>query len=137
MNVRNCKECGKIFQYDGISKLCYQCRREDDENYKKVREYLYEHPRAALVTVSEETEVSEDSILRYLREGRLEIVGDSPGLVLDCERCGKSIRTGRYCNECANEIDKGMKSGFEKLSKDRIKKSSKDKMFITELKKKK
>ncbi|MDK2919903.1 MAG: hypothetical protein PWQ37_2636 [Candidatus Petromonas sp.] len=136
MDIRNCKECGKLFQYDGISKLCYQCRRRDDEDFKKVKEYVYDHPGANITIVSEETEVSEDKILRYLREGKLEIVGESPGLVLDCERCGKAIRTGRYCEECSREIERGLKSGFDRFAKKREKFREKDKMYITEIKKK-
>ncbi len=136
-NIRNCKECGKIFQYDGISKLCYQCRKDDDDNYKKVREYIYEHPKASIGVVSEETDVPDDTILRYLREGRLELSGDSTGLVLDCERCGKAIRTGQYCNDCANVIEKGLRSGFEIPSKEKIQKTGRDQMHISKFKNKK
>jgi len=137
VNIRNCKECGKLFQYDGISKLCYQCRKKDDEDFIRVREYVYENPGANIMTVADETGVSEDKILRYLREGRLEIVGDNPGLVLDCERCGKAIRTGRYCDECAREIERGLKSGFERPERDIKRDRNKDKMYIAEIKKRK
>ena len=113
MRVINCKECGKLFQYDGISKLCFQCRKADDEDFRKVKDYLYEFPRETISTVSEETEVSEDKILRYLREGKLEITGDSAGILLECESCGTGIRTGRYCDRCALELERGLKAGLE------------------------
>jgi len=133
LNVRNCKECGKIFQYDGISKLCYECRKKDDENYKVVKEYLYENPKATIIQVSEATGVSEEKILRYLREGRLEITGDHPGFVLDCERCGKAIRTGRFCSECAGLIEREMKEGFKVQGRVH----SQERMHIMDLRKKK
>jgi len=137
LNIRNCKECGKIFQYDGISKLCYQCRKKDDERFNTVKQYLYENPKSSIEKVSEETGVSKETILRYLREGRLEIAEGTPGLVLDCERCGVAIRTGRYCKSCATAIERGMKAGFERPEKDVLKSRDKDKMYIAELKKKK
>lgn len=137
MNIRNCKECGKLFQYDGISKLCYRCRRKDEEDFRKVKDYIYDNQGATLTQVSEETGVSEDKILRYLREGRLEIVGDNPGLLLDCERCGKAIRTGRYCDECAREIERGLKSGFERSERVISRDSNREKMYIAEIKKRK
>jgi len=134
VNIRNCKECGKLFQYDGISKLCFRCRRQDDEDFRKVKEFLYENPKETVTVVSEETEVSEDKILRYLREGKLEIVGENPGILLDCESCGKSIRSGRYCDQCAHDIERGLKSGFERKEKPK-KDSSKDRMYTTDMKK--
>ncbi len=138
-DIRNCKECGRIFQYDGISKLCYKCRRQDDEDFRVVREYVYENPKSTIQAVSEETEVSEDKILRYLREGRLEIVGENPGLLLDCESCGAAIRTGRFCNDCATSMERGLKKGFntERQSSIREDKKSGNRMHYTDLKKKK
>lgn len=137
MNIRNCKECGKLFQYDGISKLCYRCRKKDDENFRVVKDFLYENPKETISVVSEETGVSEEKILRYLREGKLEIVGDDPGILLDCEGCGKAIRTGRYCERCAQDMERGFKSGFERQEKNKAKQSSSsNRMYITELKKK-
>lgn len=137
MNIKNCKECGKLFQYDGISKLCFKCRKKDDEDFRKVKEYLYENPKETITVVAEETEVSEDKILRYLREGKLEIVGENPGILLDCEACGKAIRTGRFCDQCAHDIEKGLKSGFEKHEKNRERKdASKERMYITQMKNK-
>lgn len=137
MNIRNCKECGKLFQYDGISKLCFTCRKNDDEDFRRVKEYLYENPKETITVVSEETEVSEDKILRYLREGKLEITGDSAGILLDCESCGKAIRTGRYCDQCAHDLERGLKAGFQRKEKQISRQNSfKEKMYITEMKKK-
>lgn len=113
MRILNCKECGKLFQYDGISKLCFQCRKKDDEDFRRVKDYLYEFPKETITVVSQETEVPEDKILRYLREGKLEISGDNPGLLLECESCGAGIRSGRFCDKCANTLDRGLRDGLE------------------------
>ncbi len=137
MNIRNCKECGKLFQYDGISKLCYNCRRKDDEDFKRVKEFLYENPKETITVVSEETEVSQDKILRYLREGKLEISADSSGIILDCESCGQAIRTGRYCEKCVRDIERGLKAGFvRKEEKKRTESKRSKKMYTVEMKNK-
>lgn len=135
MNIRNCKECGKLFQYDGISKLCYSCRKKDDEDFRRVKEFLYQNPKETITVVSEETEVSEDKILRYLREGKLEITGDNSGILLDCESCGAAIRTGRYCEKCARDIERGFKAGYVRNEeKKKIESQRSKRMYITEMK---
>lgn len=133
-DIRNCKQCGKLFQYTGVSKICPKCAREDEELFKIVKEYLYDHPGANIMEVSEETGVEEDRILRYLRQGKLEISGEGGSLILDCERCGKAIRTGRFCDACAHEIEVELKSGFTRV--DKPKQLEKDRMFTAEMKKK-
>lgn len=102
MNVRNCKKCGRLFVWTGVP-ICPQCQKEEEEDFKKVKDYLYEYPGATLPQVSQATGVSPEKILRFLKEERLEIVGES-NIVLECERCGKAIKTGRLCDECKKEV---------------------------------
>ncbi|MBM7615365.1 TIGR03826 family flagellar region protein [Alkaliphilus hydrothermalis] len=108
MDLRNCVKCGRAFAYKGID-ICNRCAHDDEADFKKVKEYLYDHPGATLQEVSEETEVSEKQILRYLRESRIEIREES-NCLLHCERCEKSIRSGRFCNECVAEMRKEFSS---------------------------
>ncbi len=135
MDFKNCKECGKVFRSNGISKICPKCELEDGENYEKVKEYIYDHPGATLPEVSEKTDVSEERILYYLREGRLEIIGTS-SMILDCERCGRGITTGRYCKECASELERGLKSGFSQIENKKPTSRSKNRMYTAEIKNK-
>jgi len=37
--------------------------------------------------------------------------------VLECEKCGKSINTGRFCNECSRELTEGFKATAQEISK--------------------
>jgi len=77
-----------------------------DEDFIKIREYLYEHDRAGIEEVSEATGVTRKTILYLLKEERL-IVGDEngPGCgFLTCETCRKPIHTGRICADCKNEV---------------------------------
>lgn len=102
MDIRNCKRCGKIYRYDGFS-LCSSCRRNDEVDFKKVKEYIYDFPGANISEVHEATEVDIDKIIGFLREGRLE-VAEEGNLLLECERCGVSITTGRFCDKCTSEL---------------------------------
>ena len=106
MDIRNCRRCDRIYQYRG-SRYCPSCMLELDEIFVKVRDYIYDHPNATILEVSEALDVEENIILEFLREGRLEL--SSPGLDYLCERCEKPITTGRFCNDCIQELDRSMK----------------------------
>lgn len=106
MNIRNCIRCGKIYNYDGF-RICPTCRKDDEVDFQKVKDYLYENPGANISQVHEGTKVDTDKIIEFLREGRLEISGGG-NLILECESCGVSISTGRFCNRCATELQRQM-----------------------------
>ena len=115
-DVRNCKRCNKIYNYIGGAPVCQDCKQQDEVDFKRVKEYLYEHSGASLFEVSKELEISVKQIKAYLKEGRLQIVGDSGNMFLECERCGKSISTGRFCNDCSKEVTSDIKSVAEQMS---------------------
>lgn len=115
-DVRNCRRCNKIYNYIGGAPICPECKQQDEVNFKRVKEYLYEHPKSSLFDVSKELEISVQQIKAYLKEGRLEIVGENGNMFLECERCGKSISTGRFCNDCAKEVTDDFKSAAEQMS---------------------
>lgn len=104
MDITNCKKCGRAFGADG-NDLCTRCRYDSEDAFKLVKEYLYEHPRASVSEVSDETGVSEKLILQFLREERIEIV-EGDNTFLDCEKCGDSITSGRYCKSCIDKMKK-------------------------------
>ncbi|TYQ15011.1 UNVERIFIED_CONTAM: flagellar operon protein (TIGR03826 family) [Acetivibrio alkalicellulosi] len=116
LDVKNCKKCGKIFNYTGDTPICQNCKAADDADFKRVKEYLYDHSGASIFQVSKELEISVQRIKAYLREGRLEIVGDDGNMILECERCGKSIKSGRFCAECSKNVVSDIKSAVNKMS---------------------
>lgn len=116
MDMRNCRNCGKIFAYIGRP-VCPTCMKKDEEDFKRVKDYLYENPGASVVQISNDLEISVRKIKNYLREGRLEIIGDEGNLLLECEKCGRSIKTGRFCSECSDEIVKDIKSVSNQMKK--------------------
>jgi flagellar operon protein (TIGR03826 family) len=105
--VRQCRQCGRIFTTLG-SDTCPSCAEELDENFRKVKNYLYDHPDANVVEISKGTEVPEKTVLHFLKEGRLSV--DESVCALECERCGAPISAGRYCKACQNMFQSAFKS---------------------------
>mgnify|MGYP000990056772 CR=1 FL=1 len=110
MDIRNCTRCGKIYAYDGFN-ICLKCRREDEDDFEIVKEYINENPGATISEVSEATEIDSKKIIEFLRQGRLEIK-DENNIILKCERCGASIKTGRFCDKCVLEMQREFKQSI-------------------------
>lgn len=109
MNVRNCRRCKRLFNYAVGPVICPACRDEMEAEFQKVKKYVQEHARCDIRTVSEECEVDPNQIRQWVREERLEFTDDS-GVGLNCEKCGKMIKTGRFCPECKNSMTNSFNS---------------------------
>lgn len=103
MDVRNCRDCGKIFNYISGPPLCPACMKLLDVKFDQVKAYIYDHPGAGIQEVSDENEVSTQQIKLWIRQERLTFSQDSP-IGLDCEGCGAIIKTGRFCPACKNKM---------------------------------
>lgn len=109
--LKNCKKCGRMFSSIGGQLFCSKCRTDDEDDFRVVREYIYDNPDSTVSDVHEATEVAEEIILKFLRQGRLTLKNDGVGL--ECERCGKNINTGRFCDQCAHELKTGFQDAFK------------------------
>jgi len=105
----NCSRCGRFFDSNGFVTLCPLCYKKDQSDFERIRQYLYEHPRATIFQVSTDLDMPVSQLKRYLREGRLEIV-EKDNLFLKCEACGKSICSGVYCDECSRKYNNNITS---------------------------
>ncbi|MBH1942447.1 flagellar protein [Mobilitalea sibirica] len=106
MEVRNCKGCGKLFNYLSGPPLCPSCAKALDLKFEEVKEYVYDHPRVDMQEVSEVCEVSISQIKQWIREERLSFADDSM-IGIECEGCGVTIKTGRFCKDCKDKLAKG------------------------------
>ena len=113
ISVKQCKRCNRIFQSYGAS-YCPECAAEMEEEFDKVRHYLYEHSNANVFEIVKETGVSERAVLSFLKEGRLSI-GDNNGF-LKCENCGAPIDSGRYCAKCIKRLGNALDSDLANQS---------------------
>lgn len=112
MDVKNCKRCRRIFNYISGEMYCPACKEEMESIFHKVRDYLKEHPGASSAEVSKQCEVSVEQILKWLREGRLELTADS-SIILSCKVCGAPIRSGNFCKVC----EQNLKQSFQDVMK--------------------
>lgn len=109
--LKNCHKCGRVFQTDEIGqKFCSRCRIDEEGLFLKAREYIYDNPDTNVIDVSEELDIEEELVLKWLRQGRLQLKGEGVGY--PCDRCGTSIQTGRFCEKCQVELKSGFDEAF-------------------------
>lgn len=121
MEIRNCRQCGRLYNYIGgaYRNLCPACVEKVEDKFTEVKRYIEENPNADIRTVSIEVDVSVKQLEKWIREERLSFSDDSP-MGIGCEKCGKTIKTGRFCKECASKLEEtlnGLYCGEEKQEK--------------------
>ncbi len=113
MDVKNCKDCGRLFNYVTGPKLCPACRELLEEKFQEVKKYIEENPKANISDISNELEVEMSQIQQWIREERLVFTADSV-VTIECESCGKFIRTGRFCDQCKGEMTRSLNTAFRR-----------------------
>lgn len=127
MEVKNCRSCGRLFNYLGGGYiLCPVCMEELDNKFKTVKQYIREHPKATMYEISQENDVTIPQIERWVREERLVFSEDSP-IGIECENCGATIKSGRFCAKCKDNVARGLGSLYREKAYEPPKKSGGDK----------
>lgn len=103
MEVRTCKQCKRIFNYLTGPSICPACKDMLEEKFLVVKEYVRDNPKEGINEVAKANEVSVNQIRRWIREERLSFSEDS-GIGIDCESCGRMIRSGRLCQSCKDKL---------------------------------
>lgn len=112
MEVKNCKSCGRLFNYLTGPRLCGECKQKLEDKFMEVRDYIRDNPHASISQISEEMDVTTSQIHQWIREERL-IFSEDSMVTIQCENCGASIRTGRFCEKCKGEMAKEMGSLYK------------------------
>lgn len=125
MEVTNCRDCGRLFNYIGGARLCPACQKKLEEKFQEVKAYLEENKNATVEQVSEELDVSVKQIRQWIREERLSLsTAGADGIV--CEQCGTPICTGRFCEKCKAEMANTFAGAIAKPKEPEIKKRERD-----------
>jgi len=105
--LANCPKCNGLFVQTQLRTVCDKCFKEEENAYETVYQFLRkrENRKAELDVVVEATGVSKELILKFIRQGRI-MLSNFPNLGYPCEKCGKTIREERLCNDCKNDIHK-------------------------------
>lgn len=106
MNIKNCRICGRIYNYVTGMAICPACKESMEAKFQEVKEYIREHKGVGIAEVAEACDVDAAQIRQWLREDRLEVTEDS-ALYLNCESCGAAIRSGRFCEKCKGNMTQG------------------------------
>ncbi len=112
MNVKNCRKCGKMFNYVGGMPVCPACRESAEAQFQAVKKYVQDHKTATIPQIVEECGVDAKQIQQWVREERLFFTEDSP-VKINCEICGATIRTGRYCDKCKKDTAHNLTDAFQ------------------------
>ncbi len=88
--------------------VCPACRDSAEDDFQRVREYVYDHQGVTIQETAIACDVTEKMIRQWLREERLELVHASGEFV--CEVCGRPIINGRYCGICKEKLLSELKS---------------------------
>lgn len=99
-----CKACnGKLYYLKDGRYHCRKCGHETMDDLGKVKSFLKQNEDATVMFIAQSTGVDSELIEMVLREGEIEIPRDS-NYYLSCEKCGCSIREGKFCSSCVYEI---------------------------------
>lgn len=109
MNIRNCRVCGRIFNYMSGAPVCQACKENLEAKFQEVKEYIREHRGVGIAEVAEACDVDPAQIRQWLKDDRLEVTEDS-AIFLNCESCGAPIRSGKFCEKCKDNMTKGFDS---------------------------
>ncbi|MDE7299436.1 MAG: flagellar protein [Lachnospiraceae bacterium] len=113
MDVRNCRGCGRLFNYLSGPPLCPDCVRALDDKFQQVKEYVYDHRNASIQEVADENDVSVQQLRQWVREERLEF-SEASLVGLSCESCGAMIRSGRFCKSCKDKLANTLGNAYQK-----------------------
>lgn len=113
MEVRACRTCKRLFNYITGPVRCPACADALEKKFQQVKSYIWDHKTATLDEISQENDVSLGQLRQWVREERLTFTEDSP-VGLECEACGATIKTGRYCDKCKNKLGNALMSALPK-----------------------
>lgn len=126
MDVRNCKNCGRLFNYISGSPVCPACKEELEKKFNQVKEYIREHGKAGIQQIADDNDVDVKQIKQWIREERLIFAQDSP-VMIECENCGAPIRSGKYCPQCIGKMTNNLAKGIKQAPTQEVTKEMRDK----------
>ena len=112
MDIRNCRVCGKMFQYVG-QPICPNCMKAMEDKLQEVKKYINEHDHVSVREVSEELGVTVKQIHRWIKEDRLMFApGVDTGVV--CTKCGMPVESGTLCKRCKESLKEALTDAYDR-----------------------
>lgn len=102
MEIKNCRKCGKMFNYMDGPRICQGCKAAIEKKFQEVKDFVRDNRTASVAEICEQCDVESKQVQQWIREERLIFADDSP-VKISCEKCGAQIKTGRYCDKCKKD----------------------------------
>lgn len=110
---RFCPRCGRELKYDALGEYyCPVCGHKELNDYGKVRKFLDENGSSPAPVIEAATGVPMVVINELLDIGKVQIPNGSSDF-LKCQQCGRNIKFGRICPDCAQNMTAGLKGAFK------------------------
>lgn len=58
MDVRSCRNCGRLFNYLQGNPICPACKNKLEDKFEQVKAYIREHGTAPMKKISDDNDVS-------------------------------------------------------------------------------
>lgn len=71
MAFENCPVCGKLFEKHSFYEVCSDCFLKNQNDFSKVRDYLYANPNKNILEIANATGVSINKIRAFIRQGKI------------------------------------------------------------------
>ena len=111
--LKNCPICGKVFVDSGTG-VCRDCYEEMQKMETTVLEYVRDHPKCKVQEIVEATGAKEKLVIRMIKQGRF--IQSGCEISYPCEKCGKPIFRGKYCEECQKNLRQAISVQTYKLA---------------------
>lgn len=83
---KKCKCCGILYLKLLKNGVCLSCLESGFYDYTRIRDYIRAHPKVTLAEVSRALNIGISTIVKFIDEGRLEIVKNSNELYIPIEK---------------------------------------------------
>lgn len=74
MHLNSCKHCRKIFYHRFKTNTCEACKKQDDELFEQIKDYLMMYPNSNALQIADGLNVNVYEVFQFMDEGRLTIV---------------------------------------------------------------
>ena len=116
-NLKNCRECGKVFIAKGDENLCRACLRKEEVDRNRLLDYVRDNPGITIEHALKNSGVPEKIVKRMVLEGVFSSSAPSSATTSAtqasrvCVICGRAIGgSGIYCKSCLSRLQRETKS---------------------------
>ena len=108
-DLRNCPTCNSIFVKTNLRDVCENCYKAETKQFDTVYSFIRksENRMATIDEIVTATEVVEELIMKWIRNGKLRVTG-FPNLGYPCDKCGILIQKGSICTDCSTGLKKDL-----------------------------